>query len=83
LRALPIALDAGVSQRFVIRRILDVGHIDIDHAVEQAQGLNGLVAAAVIHEWDAQTCRCGNGQRISSREMADLVVLAEDAGHVA
>jgi len=41
---------------------LDVGHVDVDDAVEERQRLDGVVPAGVVDDRDAQALRDSNGQ---------------------
>ena len=62
----PIDPDVVAHMRIFVRRlvvaIFEVGHVDVDDAVEQGERLQAVVAAGVVDEREAQPARGGDAQ---------------------
>ena len=61
--------------------VLHVGHVDVDHAVEQGQRLGAVVAAGIVDERQAQSPASGDGDR--GQDLGDHVARGDQVDVVA
>jgi hypothetical protein len=69
-----LAADVGVG-------VFDIGHIDIDHAIEEGEGLEGVVATGVVDEGEVEAGAGGDEE--GSEDLGDDMGGADEVDVVA